>query len=440
MAAGKRKVRSNKRNAVKYLLRAGAIFIISLLLAIGASLLVRRISPFDDLPSVIAEMISGVLAAVAAALVMYELRWNSQERVRQNDIEEASFILQYNQAFIQDPNMNEVENLLEKNAYYDYPSPIITDENRQKVVNYLVYLEGVAPAVLKGIMKLEHIDDLMAYRFFLAVNNPEVQQKELEPFANYYRGCFKLYDIWTSFRKANHLEIPLKKTSLDRLDVYRYMLAEYNKDQITCRQLKADEPLTDTQYKDIARLIYETDPYIYPALFSGTEEPEAAAEEVLSRLISEGKDSMFHKDNLFVLFSGDLVAGIILWHDGALRWDADAFIRAADSLGVGLDRKSVSVVDKEYFGLYDTAASAAPLSLINVCVSKYLRGAGIGRTMLDAFIEKHKERDMELFVLADNDGAVKLYEACGFQTCERAPGFALSSEKPDCYRMERKRD
>jgi ribosomal protein S18 acetylase RimI-like enzyme len=433
------RARNRNRNIAKYILIALFIFFISLVFAIVFSILVRKISPSYDLPSVAADMVSGIIAAVAAALVLYELKWNSQERARQNDIDEASFILQYNQSFIQDPNMGEVESLLEKNAFYNLPAPIITDENRQKFVNYLVYLEGLTPVILNGVMSLEHIDNLMAYRFFLAVNNPELQEKELSPFADYYRGCFKLYHEWTEFRKTRHLEIPLKDYALDRLDVYRYMQIELNEDRITCRQLKADDSLTDTQYRDIAQLIYETDPYIYPALFSGCENPSEAAKTVISRLLMSGIDDMFHKNNLFVLFADGLAAGIILWHDGPLCWDAGAFVKTAASLGVILDENCVSTVDNEYFGKQYTAGSASPpLSLINVCVSRYLRGKHLGRTMLDVFILRNKRKDMELFVLADNPGAVKLYTGCGFQLREQSPGFSLSEEKPMCYRMERK--
>ncbi len=66
-------------------------------------------------------------------------------------------------------------------------------------INYLVYLEGLATLVLNDMMKLDHIDDLMAFRFFLAVNNPELQKAQLAVFPQFYRGCFKLYRKWTEY-------------------------------------------------------------------------------------------------------------------------------------------------------------------------------------------------------------------------------------------------
>lgn len=119
-------------------------------------------------------------------------------------------MLQYNQTILQDENMVLVESLLENQAYYDTERrEILTSENRQKIVNYLVYLESIAPLVLNGVLTLDHIDNLMAYRFFIAVENVELQEKELFPFADYYRGCFKLYKIWKDFRCEHKLKTPV---------------------------------------------------------------------------------------------------------------------------------------------------------------------------------------------------------------------------------------
>ena len=108
-----------------------------------------------------------VAGSIGAIMIIIQLSRESDAQESQASIQEAQFILQYNQAFIQDSNMTYVEQLLETSIKNHYESEIITDENRQYFINYLVYLEGIAPLVLNNIIRLEHIDDLMAYRFFL---------------------------------------------------------------------------------------------------------------------------------------------------------------------------------------------------------------------------------------------------------------------------------
>ena len=210
----------NKEILSKYILLTIVILFVALLISNISSSLMWRIGLTEDKTSVIAGMLSGVLAAVAAGLVLFQLRENEKEQMRQNDIAEATFIMQHNQSFIQDKNMCDVQHLLEEQAHYGRKEEIINDENRQYFVNYLVHLEGLAPLIIEGILNLEHIDDLLSYRFYLAVNNKELQEKELKPFADYYRGCFKIYKIWTEYRKKKEYSILLEETALDKWDKF----------------------------------------------------------------------------------------------------------------------------------------------------------------------------------------------------------------------------
>ena len=212
---------NERKNRWKYFWISVFIFMLSILASAVSNLVFNGLRFSDADSGVIADLSSAVISSVAAGLVLYQLKNSEQERIRQSDIEEATFILQYNQAFIQDPNMAEVEKLLEDQTYYNKKNEeIITSENRQKFVNYLVYLEGLAPLILRGVLDLEHIDDLMAYRFYLAVNNKELQEKELKKFAEYYRGCFKLYKTWTEYRNSHGLKILLDEYSLDKWEKF----------------------------------------------------------------------------------------------------------------------------------------------------------------------------------------------------------------------------
>ncbi len=172
-------------------------------------------------------MVDGIISAIATGLVLYQLKVTENTEIHQSDIEEASFILRYNQAFIQDKNMIEVERLLENQIYYSPEEiDIISENNRQQFINYLVYLEGMAPLILHGVLSLENIDNLMAYRFFLAMDNKELQEVELKPYAEYYRGCFKLYKKWKEYRERKNLKNPCddckNKYAMIPIDTWKY--------------------------------------------------------------------------------------------------------------------------------------------------------------------------------------------------------------------------
>lgn len=170
--------------------------------------------------SIIVGLIQDVVASVSVCLVLYQLEKGEREERIQRNISEAQFILQYNRAFMENEHMAEVEKDLEDFTYYNTKGDMINSNNRQYFVNYLVYFEGLASSVLRDELSLEHIDDLMAYRFFLVVNNVEVQEKQLFEFADYYRGCFALYKKWKQYRMDHKKPIPLLQNSLDQWEEF----------------------------------------------------------------------------------------------------------------------------------------------------------------------------------------------------------------------------
>lgn len=83
-------------------------------------------------------------------------------------------------------------------------------------MNYLVYLEGIAALVKEWVLHIKVITNLMAYRYFIAVNNPLVQEEELLPYRNYYQGIFFIYKRWSDVLGKDN--VPMSKYSLaDRI-------------------------------------------------------------------------------------------------------------------------------------------------------------------------------------------------------------------------------
>ena len=136
---------------------------------------------------------------------------------------------------------------------------------------------------------------------------------------------------------------------------------------------KQRQEWTEEQLRDTARLIYDTDPYIYPAMFS--DRPHA--EEVISRMFLAG-DSMFCLDNLFTAMEDDRVIGIILWVRGSLIWSPEICIRC------GGDPKRIEMVKAGYFDTYKQMPPDT-VSMINISVRESFRGKGIGRKMMGLY-------------------------------------------------------
>jgi len=139
-----------------------------------------------------------------------------------NKLEEAQFVIDLNNQFINEGSISSVEHELE--MYFTHPYErekygieilekyALEKSDHQDFVNYLVHLEGIAALVNDGVLRLTAINDLMSYRYFLPVHNPVVQQFELLPYRDYYQGIFQVFPSWA---KKNEGKMPMEETRLD---------------------------------------------------------------------------------------------------------------------------------------------------------------------------------------------------------------------------------
>lgn len=263
-----------------------------------------------DQASTIASTGQVIVQALAAVMIIVQLGQDNREAKQQSEIEAARFLFQYNQSFLEDENVIEIERLIDK-EYMDEidgiprTNSVINNTNRQYVVNYLVYLEGLAPLVLNGTLKLEVIDDLMSYRFFLAVNNPEIQKKHLFVFPDDYRGCFKLYKAWKAYRIAHGREILQAQYSLDHWHDFDLYANDTNSGKI-----EIEKGASVKSYEDIAAIMFGADPYIFPAAFSRL----TIAKTVLPEFFAD-VNGPFGSNNMYIAESDGRLAGVLCFFD-----------------------------------------------------------------------------------------------------------------------------
>lgn len=212
---------------------------------------------------------------------------------------------------------------------------------------------------------------------------------------------------------------------------------------LKCEQATQVLTISDDNYQRISDLIFDTDPFIYPALFGNEIIGKYNARLLLPAVFESNSDNMFSKSNLFIAYLNEVVVGIILWYNGNLNWSASTLLNCAKKADVQLVENNVATVQREYVEscyFRNGAIQDAPLSIINVCVAREHRGLGIARYMLNCFIGEHNNENMELAVLADNSAAITLYSYFGFEISKKTKGFSLSLDKPECLIMTRSKN
>ena len=203
---------------------------------------------------------------------------------------------------------------------------------------------------------------------------------------------------------------------------------------ITFRQLHHDDILDEQQLVDIAGLIYDTDKYIYPQMFTREQ-----AKRLIPLLLAGNEDRMFSLDNIFCAMAGDRIVGLILHKKGPLNWDSGELVMYAGLLDENLS-DTIDIVENEYFHEYDSTPEDAT-AILNCCVNSNYRMQNdirLGTRMMQAFVAQHHER-LELYVLKETTAAMRLYLRAGFKTSEqdKCNGFSIDHRDLPCYFMYR---
>ena len=178
--------------------------------------------------------------------------------------------------------------------------------------------------------------------------------------------------------------------------------------------------LNSAQLTDAGRLLYHTDPEIYPTAFGS----EINAGKVFPVLFSI-KNGLFSLKNLFAATDGNgKVRGVLvgcngdLWERGTL---AAAFVQCKIPLPEGAED-----AEENYFA-YEAEHEKGDYVLC-LCVSPDSRGQGIATSLLKTYLKDKKSVSLEC--LADNAPALRLYESVGFEITRRFEGYSAPGTPP----------
>lgn len=194
------------------------------------------------------------------------------------------------------------------------------------------------------------------------------------------------------------------------------------------------KPTPDDNLEKIAELLYNTDPYIYPYWF---ETLDKCKKELPPLLLEE--NFFFSLKNLFITIdsSNNEIIGVVCILDKTVNLDYDY-----SELKKKNERYKFTI-ENYIEELIKEVENADFAYISNVCVDANYQGKHIGKTMLKHIMELYKKNlynHIVLDVLAENPGAIKLYQNLGFeQFTEIFEGFNDPKKKrPNVFSMETK--
>ncbi len=230
-----------------------AIFIVVLIVSVSATFRKYFFASSEGISLWITLLeVIGVLGTIIIAIM--QLR-DSKE------ISRASFIVELNRTFVENSDYtliyNALQNCLDKKC-----SNTACDEKhcelhfeKSLISNYLTFFETVYILYKKEVITFDIIDDLFAYRFFLAVHSRLIQQEKLIPQPENFKNIFLLEKDWLEYR------ISKGKMTAEELDsaceTYRKVIADSfeGEDEVKWKNVYVARPLrsvvSEEKYKEI---------------------------------------------------------------------------------------------------------------------------------------------------------------------------------------------
>ncbi|WP_035480970.1 GNAT family N-acetyltransferase [Aliagarivorans marinus] len=177
---------------------------------------------------------------------------------------------------------------------------------------------------------------------------------------------------------------------------------------------------------DIAELVYDTDPIIYPEIASCRD----TAIAILAALIRVDCGP-YCLSNILVADIDGQIAGISVCLIEQRPWVKELVASAYQAQGVPFT-DTEKYVFNEYFYSLNEYFDDQTIYISNVCTKPEYRGCGVASNLLN-YINRLKGSSA-LHVLDDNANAIRVYKSLGFKISKHEDGFAASGQpRPTCY-------
>ncbi len=126
------------------------------------------------------------------------------------EIARAQFLTELNKSFVENPEYTKLYNALQdcvdgKCAFKEdciSQNKCLLSIPKGTVSNYLTFFETVNLLIEDGVLNLEVIDNLFAYRFFLAIHSKFVQESKIIPQPENFINILRLERKWLDYRKS----------------------------------------------------------------------------------------------------------------------------------------------------------------------------------------------------------------------------------------------
>jgi len=194
----------------------------TILITLGIFLIaiISNSEPFKEIVSPYINTLANLTAAGGVIALFFQFK-------RERDLNEADFILRINNEFMMNESMSRIYKILEESKVEGQNENPFDKDDIIDMANYITYFDPFYSLIKRKIVKIESVDPILAYRFFLAINNKYMQQmllcadnKEIA-----WESIYKLHSYWSKYRVDLNREIWQSNYSLSENKCYNKIVA-----------------------------------------------------------------------------------------------------------------------------------------------------------------------------------------------------------------------
>lgn len=217
------------------------------------------------------------------------------------------------------------------------------------------------------------------------------------------------------------LSYPQVLTKQEYLSFYEYMTREIGIQPNSATEIKIRKFQEGDDLDQIAKLIYLTDPYIYPNWFDSLKDGQKVLREMINL------PTLYNKENITIAQASDgVIAGIVVSKQAPFVENIEDIYLAFERAGIKADKRTQEVFDAYYAKM---GTSEDGYYLANIAVDEKYRNRGIACALTE-YVMKDKDYCTLECVVA-NIGAWRIYQRLGFEIAYEYPGV----HDIPCYKM-----
>lgn len=182
--------------------------------------------------------ITASISVIIGILVVY------RQIEKEKKIYSNTFLISLNDYFATDENIKRCFHKLmklenKKYSFKAYEKEFKTDEDKYDLLEYLNFMESLQYFIFERVIKISEINELFGKRFFIAINNPYIQDIKLKKYDYSWVNLYRLAKSLIDYRREKGYQVPYEQYSLENMPNYeKYSKGYYNHKSLIANYFK----------------------------------------------------------------------------------------------------------------------------------------------------------------------------------------------------------